>query len=159
MLANSTLQSSQLTEHVIPVINKSWNHHQAQCSLVKDGMHALRKVYMLSNPLSEAHPQCLLWSWWQLFPCMWGLLLISEESGTNRCPPALFFLNEDKLAHANSTLWARISSQWLSEPRRQWLSIPWWGVCELVFLIGSHTKPGEHGQPTLTLFDQGCMHV
>ena len=26
-------------------------------------------------------------------------------------------------------------------------------------LIGSHTVPGQHSQPTLTLLGQGCMHV
>ena len=35
-----------------------------------------------------------------------------------------FFLSGDYLAHTNSTLHARISSQWLSELRRPWPSVP-----------------------------------
>ena len=43
---------------------------------------------------------------------------------------------------------ARISPQWLSELRRLWLSVFWRVACELVFLIDSHTTPGQHRQPT-----------
>ena len=35
-----------------------------------------------------------------------------------------FFLSGDKLAHTNSTLYARIGPRWLSELRRLWPSAP-----------------------------------
>ena len=31
--------------------------------------------------------------------------------------------------------------------------------CELIFLIGSNTIPGQHNQPTLTMLAQGCTCV
>ena len=51
------------------------------------------------------------------------------EGWTSRSQPAffVFFLKVeigDKLAHTNSTLYARISRQWLSELRRMWPSVP-----------------------------------
>ena len=36
----------------------------------------------------------------------------------------LFFLSGDQLAHTNSTLYARISPQWLSELGRLWPAVP-----------------------------------
>ena len=50
----------------------------------------------------------------------------------------------------------RINLQWLSKLRWLWMSIPWWVVCELISLMGSHTLLEQHSQPTLTLLDQGC---
>ena len=40
--------------------------------------------------------------------------------------------------------------QWLSELRRLWTN-------KLVFLIGSHSVPWQHNQPTLTSLGQGYM--
>ena len=54
------------------------------------------------------------------------------------------FFSRDQLVHANSTLW-------LSKLRWLWLNVLWWVACELLPLIGSHTMPGQHSQPTLIL--------
>ena len=70
-----------------------------------------------------------------------------------------FFLSGDQFVHTNSTVYARIGSQWLSEQRWLWPSVPWWVACELVSLLGSHTMPGQHSQPTPTLLGQGCLDV
>ena len=51
---------------------------------------------------------------------------------------------------------AMVNPQWLSELRRPWSSVAWKDTCEFVSLKGSHTMPGEHTQPILTLFDQRC---
>ena len=59
-----------------------------------------------------------------------------------------FFIVENQLAHTNSTLYARITPQWLTEPRWLWLSVPWQIAHELVSLIGSNTMPGQHIRPT-----------
>ena len=40
-----------------------------------------------------------------------------------------------------------------------WPSVPWRVVCELVSLIGYHTLPGQHSQPTPTLLGQGCIQL
>ena len=37
---------------------------------------------------------------------------------------SFFFLSGDKLAYTNSTLYAKINPQWLSEPRRLWPNVP-----------------------------------
>ena len=39
----------------------------------------------------------------------------------------------DYLVHTNSTLYARISPQWLSKLRQLWLNVPWQVVCKLIF--------------------------
>ena len=44
----------------------------------------------------------------------------------------LFLLSGNYLAHTNSTLYARISPQWLGELRRLWPNVSWVVVCELV---------------------------
>ena len=54
---------------------------------------------------------------------------ILGECSTIHSPPALFFLLK-WLAHTNSTLYAMISPQWLSELRRLWPSVHWRVVCE-----------------------------
>ena len=43
---------------------------------------------------------------------------ILGECSTIHSPPALLFFSGDYLAHTNSTVYARISPQWLSELRR-----------------------------------------
>ena len=62
-----------------------------------------------------------------------------------------------QLVYSNSTLYARIGLQWLSELRRPWPSFPRRDACEFVSLIGSHIMPGQHSQPTPTLLGQGCL--
>ena len=49
------------------------------------------------------------------FPSLQG---VWGEGLAIHSPPAPFFKVENKLAHTNSTLYARIGPQWLSEPRR-----------------------------------------
>ena len=68
---------------------------------------------------------------------------------------AFFFFSGDKLAHTNSTLYARISLQWLSELRRLWPNVP----RHVRFQIGSHAMPGQRysHQPTPTSLGQGCI--
>ena len=56
----------------------------------------------------------------------------------------ILYFSADQLAHANSTLYANIGPQWLSELRQLWPSVPWRVACELVSLISSHTMPGQH---------------
>ena len=70
-----------------------------------------------------------------------------------------FFLTGDQLAHTNSTLYARIGPQWLSERRRLWPSVSRRVACEPVSLIDSHSMPGQHSQPTPTSLGRGCMRV
>lgn len=53
------------------------------------------------------------------------------------CSPYLFWLCEDQLVSANSTLYGRISSQWLNELRRLGPSVSRPAACKLV----SHTMP------------------
>ena len=71
--------------------------------------------------------------WWWLFPhlqrfweTVWPLI---------PCLHFFFFFfgggSGDQLANTNSTLYARISPQWLSKLRQLWLNVPW-QVCELV---------------------------
>ena len=65
--------------------------------------------------------------------------------------PRFFFffaLNGDHLANTSFTLWATISPQWLSELRQQWKSVP--VASEPFSLIGSHSMPRQHNQPTPT---------
>ena len=56
---------------------------------------------------------------------------------------------------------SKISPQWLSELRRQWTSVPWQVVCELVVLMpmDSNTMPGQHTQPSPTSFGSKCVCV
>ena len=55
-------------------------------------------------------------------------------------PQVLFFPQSgDYLMHTNSTLWARISPQWLSKLRWPWWSIPWPVLCKLISLISHLT--------------------
>ena len=69
------------------------------------------------------------------------------------------FSSGDLLALTNSTLYARISPQWLSELRQLWPKL----LDKLrvsCFRTGSHTVPGQHhSQPTPTSLGQGCMLV
>ena len=45
------------------------------------------------------------------------------EGAAFHSPPAFYCLSGDQLAHANSTLYASIGPQWLSELRRLWSSV------------------------------------
>ena len=38
------------------------------------------------------------------------------------------------------------------------MSIPWWVMCELIFLISSHTMPAQHSQPTATSLGHAREH-
>ena len=49
--------------------------------------------------------------------------------------PIFSFLNGDQLVHTNSTLYARIGPQWLSELRRLWPSVPWHATSLFSLLI------------------------
>ena len=110
--------------------------------------HCMR--YCLTVPWSnKSH-----W-WWWLFPCWWGLW--GKVWWLIPCP-RFFFLSEDQLMHTNSTFQARISPQWLSKLRWVWPSVSWWVASGFVALIGSHTMPGQHSQPTLTVFSEVCMY-
>ena len=97
--------------------------------------------------------------WWWLFPHLWGL-------GENVQPFIAYLqffvvvFGGDQFAHINSTLYAKIGQQWLSEFRQLWPSVPSRIVHELVSLTGSLTMPGQwHSLPTPTLLGQGCMQV
>ena len=57
------------------------------------------------------------------------------------------FYRGDQLEHINSTLYASIGLQWLSELRRLLPSLPLRFACELVSLIGSHTIPDNIVSP------------
>ena len=102
------------------------------------------------QPLFSCCTQC--W-WWWLLPCM------QEFRGKSDDPiPGCFFFFSDQLVHTNPLFcpgWVHSGSvSW-----DDWPSIFWWVACELVSMIGSHTMPGLHSQPTPTLLGQGCMHV
>ena len=74
-------------------------------------------------------------------------------------PSCAFLSNGDHLAHTSK---ARVSPQWLSERRQLWPGVSRRVACELIFpdaVIGSHTVPGQHSQPTPTSLGQGCVHV
>ena len=71
----------------------------------------------------------------------------------------LFLLSGDELQHTSSTFQARISTQWFSELRRLWPSVPWRVACEFVSLIDSHTITEQHSQPISTSLGRGCMRV
>ena len=43
-----------------------------------------------------------------------------------------FFLIGEHFAHTSSTLYVRISPQWLSKLRWLWLNVLWWVACEFV---------------------------
>ena len=63
------------------------------------------------------------------------LASVLGECSTVHSPCAFFFFffwSGYKLEHTNSTLFVRISPQWLSELRRLWPSVPWQVACELV---------------------------
>ena len=64
----------------------------------------------------------------------------------------IFFVCFKVEINLRALCWSRISPQWLSELRWPWESIPWPVVCDFVSLMGYHTIPGQHNQPTLTLF-------
>ena len=65
------------------------------------------------------------------------------------CAFLSLLLSGDQLMCTNSTLLAKIGPLWLSKLRWPWKSVSWWVTCELSSLIGSHTIPGQHNQPTL----------
>ena len=73
------------------------------------------------------------------------------------CDYFLYFKRRSACTPQFYSFRSRISPQWFSNPRRQWMSIPWKVVCELVSLMGFHTTHGQHSQPALLA--QGCMHV
>ena len=75
--------------------------------------------------------------WW-VFLCFEDL---GGRFGNSLCSEKK--LSADQITHTNSTLYTRISPQWLSELRWLWPSVPWWNACELVSLIGFHTMPGQ----------------
>ena len=84
---------------------------------------------------TQLHMPChaSLYKWWWVFPCLRGF-----EENVNITHVHLFFIffccwNGDYLVHANSTLYAKISPQWLSKPRWLWLIVPWRVACELVY--------------------------
>ena len=55
-----------------------------------------------------------------------SLAKILGEGSAIHSPPALFFFFKVEISsRTNSTLWARISPQWLSELRRLWPNVPW----------------------------------
>ena len=68
----------------------------------------------------------------------WCFFLACDDLGgmCDHFPPALScfllcFLTLGWVTHTNSTLYARISLQWLSELRRLWPNVPWQVVYEL----------------------------
>ena len=73
--------------------------------------------------------------------CFFLLLLLEISSHT------LIPLFMPGLVHSGSASWDNCGS------------VPLWVECELVSLIGFHTLPGQHSQPTVTWLGQGCMHV
>ena len=75
------------------------------------------------------------------------------------CVFFFFFKVEISLHTLIPLFMPRSVSQWLSELTPLWTSVPWWAECELISLTGSHTMPGQQGQPTPTLLGQGCMHI
>ena len=79
------------------------------------------------------------------------------QSAFLACAFFFFGLSWDQIAHTIFLSYDRISPQWLSELRRLWPSVSWWVACELISLIGSHTMPGQHSQPTRTLLHEGCI--
>ena len=87
---------------------------------------------------------------------------LSKDSGGRfliNQPPTPVVLNGDQVLHTNSTLYARISPQWLSKLRQLWLSIPRQVASQLTSPIGFYIVPGQHSRPTPTLLGQGLMHV
>ena len=105
-----------------------------------------------SHPTAGEEDWLVTWFWYGMvaFPRMqrfwrkvWRIIL---------CLRLFFFFFNNQLAYANSTLWARIRPQWLNELG----SVPWRIACELVYLTGSHTLPGQHDQTVPTLLGQEC---
>ena len=71
-----------------------------------------------------------------------------------------FFLKRNSARqHQFHSFKPRINRRLLSELRRLWTSVPWQVACELVSLMGFHTVPGQHSQPTPTWLGHGCIHV
>ena len=64
-----------------------------------------------------------------VFVCVCGFFPSLQEFGWFIPHLCVFFVfyayNGDQLAHINSTLYARISPQWLSELRQLWPSVAW----------------------------------
>ena len=84
---------------------------------------------------------------------------ILGEDSTNHSPPAIFFFFKRILVRAYQPHSLSQDQSTDAQLRRQWPSVRWRVACELVSLIGSHTRPGQHGQPILTLLGQGCASV
>ena len=75
------------------------------------------------------------------------------EESIPACSFFFFFLSffyADELAR---------SSFKISQLRRLWTRILGQVACELVSLIGSHSRPGQQSQPTPTSLGQRCMRV
>ena len=74
------------------------------------------------------------WWWWWLFRHVWGFGRMFDKL-FSACVFLFCFLFkvEISLHNTNSTLYIRISPQWLSKLRRLWPSVPWWVLCELDF--------------------------
>ena len=74
-------------------------------------------------------------SWW-ITPCLHFLLLLLFVKWSSAC------------LHWFCSYGSGVSPQ---------CPVSW--ACELIVLMGSHTVPGQHRQPTWTLLGQGCVHV
>ena len=85
-----------------------------------------------------------------------GILTHLLKSAPNDLHVMLLFA---RLARADQFHSLGHSPQWLCELIWLWTSVPWRVACELVTLIGSHTKRGQNSQPTPTSLGQGWMHV
>ena len=93
-----------------------------------------QKIYNLCNPCS-------------------GLFCACEEDFLSA-----FFQWKSACMFQFHSLRPEITPQWLSKLRWPWMSVPWWAVWELISLMGSHTMPRHHSQPTLTSLGQ-TLHL
>ena len=86
--------------------------------------------------------------------------LAARTLGEGLCCAGLFvcFIG-DQLVHTNSTFLCQDQSTVAQWAETTVAKCPWWAACELVSLMGSHSKPGQYNQPIPTLLGQGCMSV
>ena len=92
-----------------------------------------------------------------------SLTRILGECSTIHSPPALFLKVEISWRNTNSTLYARIDPQWLSDCDCGRVTLAECSPDKLrvsSFPVDTNTMPGKrHCQPTPTSLDQGCVRV
>ena len=141
------ITATHINESSFGTTTKNHAHSSMLADFHKAHKHICTHTHPLTHTHTYTHPPThtgqlivyvcvknIMWWWWWLIPHLWGF----SENLWPFLPWLRFFFflsfvwSGDKLVHTNSTLYAKISLQWLSKLRRLWPSVPWQVACELV---------------------------